>query len=214
MPIETPSFARLCELWTRLRGAPGQEAASKRFELIRAARRALGPAGDREWDWFREALKDDRRKWFVAEVFKTPQVRRQLFYAMIQAGIDEPDPSFCRAFIEPMVRTDPGSTLHHLLQHLTSPSAEYQQQVLAALHWAVPKDAAASRGSGETVVASLMDLVVTSDSLDVQAEAVRLLTSRWLPSDRSAPEWRAVVDRIASHPDPYIRARTADATDG
>jgi hypothetical protein len=56
--------------------------------------------------WFRNALEDEQRKFFVAFVLKEPhKVPEALYESMMRAAVYERDPSKNRAFVEPCVRT-------------------------------------------------------------------------------------------------------------
>ncbi len=53
-------------------------------------------------EWFRAALKDESKKWFVANLLASkPDVARPLTRDLVQAAMAEPDPSLNRVFVMP-----------------------------------------------------------------------------------------------------------------
>ena len=54
-------------------------------------------------EWFRNALRDDSKKWFAAAILRLKSdSARALLTELVQAAMTEPDPSFCRAFVLPL----------------------------------------------------------------------------------------------------------------
>jgi hypothetical protein len=79
---------------------------AKPFKLPNAAvRRMTTPTSD-DLRWLTEALKHEERKWFVAEVARRSKSLAEAFFdPVLDAGIDEVNPSFNRSFIKPCVST-------------------------------------------------------------------------------------------------------------
>jgi hypothetical protein len=77
----------------------------KPFKLPKeAVRRATSPTRD-DLGWMTEALGHEERKWFVAEIYRNAKpLPEGLLTSMLDAGIDEVNPSLSRSFIEPVVR--------------------------------------------------------------------------------------------------------------
>ena len=64
------------------------------------------PSSQEDVAWFRNALEDEKRKFFAAFVLQEPRkVPEVLFEPMMRAAVYERDPSKNRAFIEPCVAT-------------------------------------------------------------------------------------------------------------
>jgi len=64
------------------------------------------PSSQEDVTWFRNALEDEQRKFFVAFVLKEPRkVLETLYEPMMRAAIYERDPSKNRAFVLPCVAT-------------------------------------------------------------------------------------------------------------
>src|SRR5687768_5140850 len=71
------------------------------FELPGAARHAFSHPASSDAAWLAASLRDERRKWLVAEVARRATVPEPLFQPMLEAAIDEANPSFNRSFVEP-----------------------------------------------------------------------------------------------------------------
>jgi len=57
-------------------------------------------------EWFEIALRDDSKKWFVLEVFKSYQnLPKSLLVPLVKAAMDEKNVSLHGYFIEPCIRT-------------------------------------------------------------------------------------------------------------
>lgn len=175
---------------------------------IKAARQAVASLRAVGWSWLGEALKDERRKRFVAAFFKSYPVPRRILNGMIRAGVLERDPSNNRDFIEPCVHSFGSKpVLTQLLQYLTSGSNEEKAGAASALYWV--------RGDSKLHLDLLLDIhfqllreFVNNSDLEVRRRIIPMLVlnRRKYPRDlRPLVEQAITIAR--SHSDAYIRHR-------
>ena len=108
-----------------------------------AAARQLAAPTDDDMRWLVAALKHDEpagtgRKWFVANLARlAPSLGEKLFRPMLDAGIDEVDPSFNRCFIAPCVSAFGARRVNeYLLDVLESGPDDRKAGAANALYWA------------------------------------------------------------------------------
>jgi hypothetical protein len=110
----------------------------KPFKLpMGAVRRATSPKSD-DLCWMVEALGHEERKWFVAEIFRNSKsVPEGLFVSMLDAGIDEVNPSLNRSFIEPVVRAFGHRRVIEYLLDVVETDTDFRRAgSVNALYWA------------------------------------------------------------------------------
>src|SRR6185312_13105355 len=94
--------------------------------------------------WLTEALRHDAqnrreaRKWFVSVLlFDTTSLPEGLLAPLLDAGIDEVNPSYNRAFIEPCMRAFGARRVNgYLLEVVASGSDVRKMGAMKALYWA------------------------------------------------------------------------------
>ena len=111
---------------------------AKPFELPDAAVSRIATPADEDVRWLIEALGHDERKWLVAELAcRSKSLAEAFFTPMLDAGIDEVDPSFNRYFIEPCVQAFGHRRVNeYLLDVAESGSAFRKAGAVNALYWA------------------------------------------------------------------------------
>jgi hypothetical protein len=87
--------------------------------------------------WLRGALKDEQKKWFVADVARAAaSIPVDLFLPLMDAGINHPDPSFNARFIQPCVRVFGQRPVHDYLASVIEHSdTRGQCGAVRALYW-------------------------------------------------------------------------------
>jgi hypothetical protein len=108
----------------------------------RAVDRLTRPT-DADTSWLSEALRQGTeppigRKWFVAQLFRRSSSFAEVFLVpMLDAGIDEVDPSWNRYFIEPCMNAfGPRRVNEYLLDVLESGTDSRKAGAASALYWA------------------------------------------------------------------------------
>jgi hypothetical protein len=78
---------------------------SQVFEnLAETIRSEWSSATDKDFQWLADALTKEPEKWFAAFLCaRVETIPESLYFPLIKAGVDEPDPSFDGRFIEPCV---------------------------------------------------------------------------------------------------------------
>jgi hypothetical protein len=111
---------------------------AKPFKLPDAAVRRIATPTSEDLRWLTEALKHDERKSFVAEVARRTRSLAEVFFTpMLDAGIDEVNPSFNRSFIEPcLCAFGPRRVNEYLLGVVESGSDFRKAGAVNALYWA------------------------------------------------------------------------------
>jgi hypothetical protein len=110
----------------------------KPFKLPDAAVRRISSPTSEDLRWLTVALKHDERKWFVAEVARrSMSLADGLFAPLLDAGIDEVNPSFNRSFIEPCLSAfGPRRVNEYLLGVVESGTDFRKAGAVNALYWA------------------------------------------------------------------------------
>jgi hypothetical protein len=200
---------------------PRSGASAATFEIPTSARRAFAQSEADDIEWLSDALRHEKRKWFVAAVANEARVPEPLFEPMLDAGIDEVDPSFNRSFIEPCMDTfGPRRVNEYLLHVLSSGNEARQAGAVNAMYWAqVPLeyrgevrsydiDHATPESRQRYLALSdiwarkrllLLEIFVNSSSLDVQRSVIASLTSTRPPIPSRTAAWsrgRSRSDRI------------------
>jgi|ERR1700677_608895 len=102
-----------------------------------AAEHAQNPA-DEDIRWLVKALKDDRRKWFVAHVMKSALPLSGVFFIpLLDAGIDETNPSFNKLFIWPCTGVFGRKRVNEYLLEVIESGTDFRKAgAVNALYWA------------------------------------------------------------------------------
>ncbi|MFX1256000.1 MAG: hypothetical protein ACFFCZ_30615, partial [Promethearchaeota archaeon] len=89
-------------------------------------------------NWLTKALKDPRRKWFVAAIAaRTERLAEGLFLPMLRAAIEEINPSANRAFVEPCMRAYGARRVNEYLLDVLETGEPFEQTgAVNALYWA------------------------------------------------------------------------------
>lgn len=108
------------------------------FEPAPAAVERLQRASRNDLDWLLKALADERRKWFVADVARRADpLPDEICEPMLDAAVDELDPSFNRRFVKPCTRVfGPRRVNEYLLAVLESGDDHHKTGAVSALYWA------------------------------------------------------------------------------
>jgi hypothetical protein len=102
---------------------------------------------------FSEYLKQDDKKWYVANLFSLQKdIPEQLFEHFIDAAIKETDPSFNQEYINPCLRVFGFERVFELLnQQFKNGSDEIKIGVCKAYYWARSPLVSVSKGNGPWV---------------------------------------------------------------
>src|SRR5262249_31443861 len=108
------------------------------FKLPDAAVWRISTPTNEDLRWLIEALKHDERKWFVVEVARRSKALAEALLApMLDAGIDDVNPSFNRSFIEPCLSAfGPRRVNEYLLGVVESGTDFRKAGAVNALYWA------------------------------------------------------------------------------
>jgi hypothetical protein len=94
-------------------------------------------ATDEDVQWLVTALREDNRKWFVADAASAAVIPSALFTSMLDAAVEELDPSFDRRFVEPCMRVFGARPVNEYLLHLLESGDSFQKAgAVCALNWA------------------------------------------------------------------------------
>jgi hypothetical protein len=203
-----------------------------RFELPGAARHAFSHAKPADVAWLVVSLRDERRKWLIAEIARCARVPESLFRPMLDAAIDERDPSINRSFVEPcMDAFGPRRVNEYLLDALATGDDFRKAGAANALYWAgvsleftgrplsyEPEHATPeSREQYESLSdvwarkrLLLLETFANSQSVEVQRSVIAKLN---LDPTAYSPRHRELVARATriglGHRDEYVRHRTS-----
>jgi hypothetical protein len=102
-----------------------------------AVERFEAATGD-DVQWLTAALRDDARKWFVADAAAAAAgIPEDLCTPMLDAAVEELDPSFDRRFVEPCMRVFGARCVNeYLLEVLESGDSFQKAGAVCALNWA------------------------------------------------------------------------------
>lgn len=108
------------------------------FKLPAEARERFGAPDEADLGWFLAALGDVERKWLVARLaLDADTIPDSLLEPLLDAGIDEPDPSFNRQFIDPCMRVFGARRVNeHLLDVWETGDDLRKAGAIRALYWA------------------------------------------------------------------------------
>lgn len=162
------------------------------------------------WQWVRAAVGDPDRRRFVADVFNKQSIPKKLAHLMLEMGVNEPNPSGNRYFIEPAVKAL-GATyvLRRLKTHLEDGIGFEKAGAASAAYW-VRGDAADvdyQRANAEFRDELLRQFIANED-IEVRRRILPGLSMR--ASDYSTDVGRLIPDAIQiarNHQDPYIKHR-------
>jgi hypothetical protein len=219
------------DLYHRFERARLGVASGDDLEVPDAAREAFARPSGEDVEWLIGALRDEGRKWLVAAVAEDVGVPEALFEPMLDAGIDEVNPSFNRQFIEPCMGSfGPRRVNEYLLNVVATGDDARKAGAVNALYWAqVPLEYRgdvpafsidhATPESRQRYLALadlrqrkrqlLLETFVSSTSLDVQRSIIPQLN---LDAGAYPVEYRELVERAieigTTHADDYVRHRT------
>ena len=189
-------------------------------------------ANETELGWLLENLGDSEKSWFISLALEGMEsLHDQFLMPLVMAGVNEVDPSSNKRFIQPAVQHFGVRRVMECLFDVLKTGNQFEQSgAINALYWAqVPltfqadtKDftienaTAESREAyqsvadiGRDISLHLLELFVTTDSIDVQRSVIpRLALDN---SDRYPETHRQFVNRAIeiarSHTDEYVRHR-------
>jgi hypothetical protein len=159
--------------------------------------------------WLIGALRDERRKWFVADVAKAAGfLPNALFEPMLRASVEEPDKSFNRRFIKPCLRVYGLRRVNeYFMAVLESGDDFHKAGAVCALYWAgVGKEDEAHRDLIERKRKLFLETFVSNPNPDVR----RLLMPSLCLDERAYPDThKDLVARAIQigreHPDDEVR---------
>jgi len=108
------------------------------FEWPKDLARRLAKPTSEDVRWLTEALAHRERKWFVAELARRSDSLAEVFFApMLDAGIDEVNPSANRDFIEPCVHAFGHRRVNEYLLGVVESGTDFRKAgAVNALYWA------------------------------------------------------------------------------
>jgi len=206
------------------------------FEPTPAAVERLQQASRNDLEWLLRALPDEQRKWFVADVARRAEfLPNEICEPMLDAAIDELDPSLNRRFVEPCTRAfGPRRVNEYLLAVLESGDDHHKTGAVSALYWArvlisyAVSSPAGSRGQlkpedayQESLAAYLalsdlwerkrklfLETFVSNESLDLRRNLIPSLNlDLGAYPDSHKPLVVRAINIARNHPDDYIRHR-------
>ena len=129
-----------------------REEGAKPFEPPGLAVHRIGHPRREDIRWLTDALGHEERKWLVATLAgRSKLLAEELFAPMLEAAIDEVNPSFNRSFVEPCTRAfGPRRVNEYLLDVVASGTDFRKAGAVNALYWAgmslsYPRDAPSFR---------------------------------------------------------------------
>jgi len=98
----------------------------------------MGTPTDEDARWLTEALQDDERKWFVADLAHRCESLAELFFIpMLEAAIEEVNPSSNRRFVEPCMHFFGPSRVNEYLLSVVETGTDFRKAgAVSALYWA------------------------------------------------------------------------------
>ncbi len=221
------NWDELCRRYLAIRGAQAWEKESP--DLIRDTAIALQELSTSDVVWLASAIEDPGRKWFAAFALgRTRAVPEALWEPLLDAAVDEPDPSFNRAFVEPCLDSAGARwVMERLLGIIEHGSNVRKRGAFNAWYWAAPglsfigwkPGATVDDATGESRAAwlAVTDLraryreaalreFVTNDDLDLRRVTARLIPNSRTGFRRSSNRCGRKRSSIGStHPDGFIR---------
>lgn len=225
------NWDELCRRYLAIRGARAWEEESP--DLIRDTVIAVQELSTEDVVWLASAIEDPGRRWFAAFALgRSEAVPETLWEPLLDAAIDEPDPSFNRAFVEPCVASAGYRwVLEKLLDVIGKGTNVRKRGAFNAWYWAAPGLTFRGRPTSWTVdyatpesrqawlaVADLrarhdeaaLREFVTNDDLDLRRVTARLVHGC---ADRLPLEFEPLLAEAmrigSSHPDDFIRHQFA-----
>ncbi len=221
------SWDELCRRYLAIRGAQAWEKESP--DLIRDTAIAVQELSTSDVVWLASAIEDPGRKWFAAFALgRTRAVPEALWEPLLDAAVDEPDPSFNRAFVEPCLDSAGARwVMERLLGIIEHGSNVRKRGAFNAWYWAAPGLSFVGWKPGATVddatpesraawlavddlraryrEAALREFV-TNDDLDLRRVTARLISefADGLPPELE-PLWAQAIHIGSTHPDGFIR---------
>jgi hypothetical protein len=181
-----------------------------------------------DMEWLTRALLDPQQKWFVVGFVRAAaSFAETLFAPVLNAAIDETNPSLNRDFIEPCVRVFGVHRVTEYLFDVVERGTDFQKAgAVNALYWAheshfpdltLPNAMAESRTKYEHLAAIwkrgrglLLRTFLSNPNVDVRRSVIAALdmdSAGYDPTDQ--PLIQAAITIARSHDDPYIRHRIA-----
>jgi hypothetical protein len=211
-------FDRYYQVW---RDARGRHDLAHVREPLQEAIKAVASLTTEEIAWLVQALRDNNRKLFVAYILRQAAVfPQELFEPMLQAAIDELNPSVCRTFVEPCISAfGQVPTIEHLMRVVRMGPDFDKAGAVNAMHWTYNEKGGAdltSRASSDHALEELvgrrrilfMDTFVNNTNLDVRRSIMCQLELEPLLYPPQLKEKVKLAQEIArTHPDEYIRHR-------
>lgn len=125
------------ELYQSFAAARRQNIKEEAARIVSQARRQLATNTSDDWTKLGEFLRDDDRKWLLAEVFSTAPVPKRIFSAFIRAAICESNPSLNKYFVKPCIASYGHRKVNEaLLEFVENGTAFEIAGAVAALYWA------------------------------------------------------------------------------
>ena len=194
-------------VWERVHRDPGPAC----FNGLQAARKRVATNTREDWVWLAEALGDERRKFFVAMVFRLQSVPRRLLAGFISAAVSDLNPSRNKFYIHPCVRTyGSKEVVTRLLRIVEVGSNEEQCGAVSALYWAYGNqrndDLSELREWRQRL---LLMRFIDNDDLNLRRRILPALSfdARTYPAEL-VPLLATAMAIARSHPDEYIRHRS------
>ncbi len=225
------NWDELCRRYLAIRGAQAWEQDSP--DLIRDTAIAVRELSTGDVVWLVSAIGDPGRKWFAAFALgRSGAVPEPLWEPLLDAAVDEPDPSFNRAFVEPCLASAGARwVMERLLGIIEHGSNVRKRGAFNAWYWAAPglsfigwkpgatvDDATPESRAAWLAVADLrarhdeaaLREFVTNDDLDLRRVTARLVLGC---ADRLPLEFEPLLAEAirigSSHPDEFIRHQFA-----
>jgi hypothetical protein len=206
------------------------------MEASAAAVERIEHATDADVHWLSKALRDDHRKWFVANTARDARsLPEALFEPMLLAGIEEVHPDFNRRFIEPCLHPFGHRRVNEYLLSVIESGDDFQKAgAVNALVWAaavvryriphplpsplrftredaVPESLAAYEALAdirEREKILLLETFVLNANLDVRRSILgHLNLDEGAYPDSHKPLVARAIDIARTHADEYIRDR-------
>ncbi len=207
---------------------PNRQEANRRIvQIVRQARSLLARKHRDHDAWIHAALRDPERKWFVAQVMAT-NVPRRFLTAMIQAAMNERNPSFNRRFVDPCIRSvGRHRVMDALLEYVEHGTNDEKAGAINAMCWAgasgqpltdrmiatpasnyAPESHATWMAVLERKRSVLLREFIANTDVDVRRSIIsQLALDPAAYPDDLKPLIPAAVEIARQHSDPYIRHR-------
>lgn len=204
------SYDHAYETWRTFRDSHR----GKALDAVRHARALYRDKKSRDLGWLDDALLDDEKKWFAAEVLSA-SVPKHFLKPMLRAAVYEPDPSRCRVFVEPCGRSFGRSTVLDLLcAYLRYGSNLEKRGAANAFYWA--QSIPGGPSPQMLPYDSFVEIFIRNEDLDLRRTLVSWLfpNNLQLYCEDVRPLLEQAVQIAQSHQDKYIRDRIQRQLEG